>query len=287
MREDFLQDRAEDGKMAYYFSYPFVRYALAAVLLISLCSALLGVSLVLRRYSMIGDGLSHVAFGAMAVGVVASVSNTMLVTMPLTILAAVLILRAGHKHGDSSVAVISVSALAVGYLLLSAFGTSANISGDVCSSLFGSATILTLSLSDVWVCIGLCAAVILFFVLFYNKLFAVTFDEDFARACGVNTELYNLALAVITAVVIVVAMKLVGALLISALIVFPALSAMSLFKSFFRVTVASCIISVVCAVAGVLISLAASTPVGPTVVVCDLVVFIIFNILGKTVFTYN
>lgn len=274
--------------MAYYFSYPFVRYAFAAVLLISLCSALLGVSLVLRRYSMIGDGLSHVAFGAMAVGVAASVSNTMLVTMPLTVIAAVLILRAGRtRRGDSAVAVLSVSALAVGYILLSVFGTSANISGDVCSSLFGSANILTLSMSDVWVCIGLCAAVILFFILFYYKLFAVTFDEDFARACGVNTGVYNLALAVITAVVIVVAMKLVGALLISALIVFPALSAMSLFKSFFRVTVASCIISAVCAAAGVLISLSASTPVGPTVVVCDLAVYIIFNLLGKTVFTYR
>ncbi len=268
-------------KIIYYFSYPFVRYALAAVVLISLCSALLGVSLVLRRYSMIGDGLSHVAFGAMAIGTVASVSNTMLITLPVTVLAAVVILCAKRMRGDASVAVLSVSALALGYLLLSVFKTSANISGDVCSSLFGSATVLTLTVSDVALCIALSAAVIAFFLLFYNKLFALTFDEDFARACGVNTELYNLALAVITAVVIVIAMKLVGALLISALIIFPALSAMSIFKSFKSVTLASCMIGVFGAFAGVMISLLASTPTGPTVVMCDLAVFLVLQIVRK------
>lgn len=268
-------------QLLYYFSYPFVRYALAAVVLISLCSALLGVSLVLRRYSMIGDGLSHVAFGAMAIGTVASVANTMLITLPITVLAAVVILRAKRMRGDASVAVLSVSALALGYLLLSVFKTSANISGDVCSSLFGSATVLTLTASDVALCIVLSAIVIAFFVLFYNQLFALTFDEDFARACGVNTELYNLALAVITAVVIVIAMKLIGALLISALIIFPALSAMSVFKSFKSVTLASCVIGVGCAFVGVMISLIASTPVGPTVVMCDLAVFLILQIVRK------
>lgn len=267
-------------KIIYYFSYPFVRYALAAVVFISLCSALLGVSLVLRRYSMIGDGLSHVAFGAMAIGAVVSASNTMLITLPVTVLAAVVILRAKHMRGDAAVALLSVSALALGYLLLSVFNTSANISGDVCSSLFGSSSVLTLTFSDVVLCIALSAVVIAFFILFYNKLFAVTFDEDFARSCGINTELYNLALAVITAVVIVIAMKLIGALLISALIIFPALTAMSIFKSFKGVTLASCIIGVVCAFTGVIISVIASVPIGPTVVMCDLAVFLVVWVVG-------
>lgn len=268
-------------KLASYFQYDFVRYALIAGVLIALCAALLGVSLVLRRYSLIGDGLSHVTFGAMTVAMIFSVTP-MYVSLPVTILAAVLLLR-GNKAklgGDSAVAVISVSSLAIGYLLLNVFSKkTTNLSGDVCSILFGSTSILTLKKSDVVTCAVLAAAVIIIFAVFYNKIFAVTFDETFARAAGTKTSLYNLILAVTTAVVIVLSVNLVGALLISALIVFPALCSMRLFKSFRAVMLGAAVLSVFCAVAGILVSIVFSTPVGSTIVACELAVFIICIII--------
>ncbi len=271
------------NELLQYLSYPFVRYALIVGVLIAFCSALLGVTLVLKRYSMIGDGLSHVAFGALAIATVLRISSSMLLVFPVTALAAVLLLRVGQNtkiKGDAAIAMISVGALALGYLLLNVFSASANISGDVCATLFGSTSILTLSKTDVWVCIGMSAVVIAVYLFCYNRIFSITFDESFAAASGMKTGVYNLILAVITAMVIVLAMNLVGALLISALIIFPALSAMRVFRSFRSVTVAAVVISVICAVVGILASCLASTPVGATVVTVDLVVFLIFSAVG-------
>ena len=223
------------AKLALYWTYPFVRYALVVGVLIAFCSSLLGVTLVLKRFSFIGDGLSHVAFGAMAIAGVLQISNEMPLVMVITVLSAVLLLRTGQNtkiQGDAAMAMISTGALAVGYLLMNLFSTSSNLSGDVCSTLFGSTSILTLSRSEVWLCVGMSALVVALFFLFYNKIFAVTFDEAFAKAAGTQVELYNLLIAVVVAIVIVLAMNLVGSLLISALIIFPALSAMQLFRSF-------------------------------------------------------
>lgn len=266
-----------------YLSYSFVRYALIAGVLISLCAALLGVSLVLKRYSMIGDGLSHVAFGAMSIAAVLSLAP-MTVAMPVTIVAAVVLLGLnsnGKIKGDAAIAMISVGALALGYLLLNVFQTASNVSGDVCSTLFGSTSILTLSVSDIWLCVGLTILVILTFVIFYHKIFAVTFDEEFARATGTNVRTYNILIAVVTAVVIVLAMNLVGALLISALIIFPALSAMRVFKSFRAVMASAAVISVLCSVLGILASVIYGTPVGSTIVAADIVVFAAFSLAGR------
>ncbi len=266
-----------------YLSYPMVRYALIVGVLISLCASLLGVTLVLKRFSFIGDGLSHVAFGATAVAAVLGLTNDMFFVLPVTILCAVLLLRTGQNaklSGDAAIAMLSVGALAVGYLLLNLFSASANVAGDVCSTLFGSTAILTLTKGEVWLSIALSAAVVLVFVLFYNRIFAITFDERFARAVGTKTDAYNLGLSVLIAVIIVLAMKLVGALLISALVVFPALSAMRVFKSFRAVTVCAGAISVLGAVAGLVISILAGTPVGATIVVVDLAVFLVFSVIG-------
>lgn len=270
-------------KITSYFSYPFVQYALIAGVLIALCAALLGVSLVLKRYSMIGDGLSHVAFGAMAVATVCGLAP-MTVTLPITIVAAVILLRitgSSKIKGDAAIAMISVGALALGYLLLNIFSASANVSGDVCTTLFGSTSILTLSQTDVILCAVLALIVILVFVLFYHKIFAVTFDEGFASATGTNAKAYNTLIAVITAVVIVLAMKLVGALLISALIIFPALSAMRIFKNFFSVIISSAIISVLCAVIGIFIAILYGTPVGSTIVAANIAIFLISMAIGQ------
>ena len=264
-------------KLQLYFSFPFVRYALIVGVLIALCSSLLGVTLVLKRFSFIGDGLSHVAFGAMAVAAVVGLTNEMYIVMPVTIVCAVLLLKTGQNakiKGDASVAMISVGALAVGYLLMNVFPTTSNISADVCTSLFGSMSILTLSQTKVWLCLALSIVVVLIFIFFYNKIFAVTFDENFANATGTKANAYNLLIAVIIAVVIVLAMNLVGSLLISALIIFPALSAMRVFKNFKAVTICSAVISVACALLGILASIIWGTPVGPTIVVADIAIFL-------------
>lgn len=269
--------------LSHYLSYDFVKYALIAGVLVSLCAALLGVTLVLKRYSMIGDGLSHVAFGATAVAAVMQVTP-MYFTLPVTVIAAILLLRTGQNSkikGDAAIAMISVGALALGYMLMNLFSTTANVSGDVCTTLFGSTSILTLSKSDVYTCLILAAVVILAYILFYNKLFAVTFDENFATATGTNSNLYNLALAVITGVVIVIAMNLVGALLISALVIFPALSAMRIFKSFRSVTICSAIIAMICSLLGIFASIMFDTPVGATIVCADVIVFAVSCIAGR------
>lgn len=263
-------------KLALYWTFPFVRYALAVGILIALCSSLLGVTLVLKRFSFIGDGLSHVAFGAMSIAAILQIKNEMSLVMVITVICAILLLRTGQNakiKGDSAIAMISVGSLALGYLMMNLFGTSSNLSGDVCSTLFGSTSILTLSQSEVWLCAAISLAVIAIYVFFYNKIFAVTFDENFAKATGVRAERYNLLIAVVIAVIIVLAMNLVGSLLISALIIFPALSAMRLCKSFLSVTVFSAVVSVLCAAVGILISILAGTPVGSTIVAVQIVIF--------------
>ncbi len=267
-----------------YLQYPFVKYALITGTLIALCSSLLGVTLVLRHFSFIGDGLSHVAFGAMSVAMIAGLSNEMLLTLPVTVFSAILLLRSGQNtkiKGDAAIAMISVGALAFGYLIINLFSSSANISGDVCSTLFGSTSILTLTIKDVLLCIILSIFVVAIFIIFYNKIFAVTFDEDFAKAVGTKTDNYNLLIAVVIAIIIALAMNLVGSLLISALIVFPALSAMRLFNNFKSVTICSACISVACAFLGMIISILAGTPVGSTIVGADVVAFICCYIIGK------
>ncbi|MBO7401749.1 MAG: metal ABC transporter permease [Lachnospiraceae bacterium] len=270
-------------KLINYLQFPFVRYALIVGVLIALCSSLLGVTLVLRRFSFIGDGLSHVAFGATAIAAVAGLSNNFAIVLPVTVVSAIILLHTGRNtkiKGDAAIAMISVGALAFGYLLMNIFSTSANVSGDVCSTLFGSVSILTLTKDEVILCIVLSVLVMLVFVLFYNKIFAITFDESFSRATGMKTGAYNLLVAVITAVIIVLAMNLVGSLLISALVIFPALSAMRLFTSFKSVTVFSAIISVICAFLGIVISILAGTPTGSTIVAVDVAAFAICWLTG-------
>ncbi|MBQ1300481.1 MAG: metal ABC transporter permease [Erysipelotrichaceae bacterium] len=267
-----------------YLSYPFVRYAFIAGILIALCSSLLGVILVLKRYSYIGDGLSHVAFGAMSVALVLDlVKEKMFIILPVTIITAVLLLRHGQKariNGDARIAMLSVGSLALGYLLMNVFKVSSNVSADVCTTLFGSTSILTLTKGEVWLCSILSLLVVVLFVLMYSRIFAVTFDETFAQATGTRTDIYNLVLAIVIAVIIVLSMNLVGSLLISALVIFPAVTAMQLFKSFRNVTIASALISVVCACCGLMVAVFRGTPVGSTIVVADLVVFVIFYIIG-------
>ncbi|MDY6398203.1 MAG: metal ABC transporter permease [Treponema sp.] len=268
----------------FHLNFPFVQRAFVVGILVALCSSLLGVTLVLKRFSFIGDGLSHVAFGAMSVAAVLNLTNNMYLVLPVTVVAAILLLRTGKNtkiQGDAAVAMISVASLALGYLIMNIFKPSNNLSGDVCTTLFGSYSILTLTPGEVWLCVGLSLAVIAAFFIFYNKIFAVTFDEAFAQAVGTHASVYNLVIAIIIAVIIVLAMNLVGSLLISALVIFPALSAMRVFKSFKSVTICSVIISVTCALAGLLISVPAGTPVGSTIVAADLLAFISFYIVGK------
>ena len=271
-------------KLLFYWNYPFVRYALAVGVLIALCSSLLGVTLVLKRFSFIGDGLSHVAFGAMSVASVMKLTDDIPLTLGITVVSAILLLRTGQHtkiKGDAAIAMISVGALAVGYLLMNLFSTSANLSGDVCSTLFGSTSILTLTQTEVWLCAGLSVLVAAVFVLFYNKIFAVTFDEDYSKAVGTKAEVYNLVIAVTVAVVIVLAMNLVGSLLISALVIFPAISAMRVYQNFRAVTIFSAALSVVCAVLGILVSILGGTPVGSTIVAVNITAFLLFSAVGR------
>jgi zinc transport system permease protein len=270
-------------KLVLYFQYPFVQRAMIAGVLIALCSSLLGVPLVLKRFSFIGDGLSHVAFGALAIASVLKLTNQMILIMPVTIVTAILLLKTGKNRkimGDASLAMISVGALGIGYIVMNKFSTSGNVSSDVCSTLFGSTSILTLSDFDLWMCVIMSVVVVLVFALFYNKIFAVTFDADFASATGTRANAYNLLTAVITAVIIVLAMNLVGSLLISALVVFPALSAMRLFRRFRSVVVCAAVLSVLSSAVGIVASILLSTPVGSTIVLMQIGVFLVFFIIG-------
>ena len=270
-------------QLSLYFQFPFVRYALIVGLLIALCSSLLGVTLVLKRYSFIGTGLSNVAFGATAIAAAMSLSNNIFLVLPVTIVSAVFLLRSGQNvkvKGDAALAMISVGSLAIGYLIMNIYTQSANLAADVCTVLFGSTSILTLTMTEVWFSVVLSVLVVAVFLLFYHKIFAVTFDEEFAAATGVRARLYNLILSVVIAVVIVLALNLVGALLISALVIFPPMSAMRVFKSFKSVIICSVIVSVTCAALGILISIVAGTPVGATIVAVDIAGFVLFSAAG-------
>lgn len=272
------------SKLQFYLEFPFVQYALVVGTLIALCSSLLGVTLVLKRFSYIGDGLSHVAFGATAIATIFQLTDNIIIVMPVTILAAVLLLSKGRNtniKGDAAIAMLSVGSLAIGYLLLNLFSNSANLSGDVCSTLFGSTSILTLSENEVKICIVMSGFVVFIFILFYNKIFTVTFDENFAKATGIKAERYNLLIAIVIAVIIVLSMNLVGSLLISALIIFPALSSMRIIQNFKGVVICSGIISVICALVGMIVSILISTPVGSTIVVADIIVFILSCVSSK------
>ncbi len=272
--------------MSMYLQHPFVIYAIIVGLLIALCSSLIGVTLVLKRFSFIGDGLSHVAFGAMTVATVMNLSNNMILTMPVTIVCAIILLKSGQHakiKGDAAIAMLSVASLAFGYLLMNIFAKSSNLSGDVCSTLFGSTSILTLTKDEVVFCSVMSLAIVVAFLFLYHKIFDVTFDEEFAKAVGTNTDFYNLIIAIIIAIIIVLGMRLVGALLISALIIFPALSAMRVFHTFLSVTVCSVILSVICATVGLIISICAGTPVGSTIVAADVCAFAGFYVAGLVV----
>lgn len=269
-----------------YFQYPFVRYAMIVGVLVALCSSLLGVTLVLKRFSFIGDGLSHVAFLAMAVSAVFQWTNNMPLILAVTIFSAIVVLCMGETtllKGDAAIAMISVTSLALGYLFMNMFSSSSNISGDVCTTLFGSTSILTLSTQQVILSSILSIIVVIIYILFYNKIFALTFDEDFSRAIGVNVSFYNFAIAVIIAVIIVLAMNLVGSLLTSALIIFPALSTMRLYKSFKAVVISSAVLSVLCAGIGIIVSILAGTPVGSTIVGIEIIAYAMCVIVGKVV----
>lgn len=274
--------------LAEYLSHTFVRNALIVATLIALCASLLGTTIVLKRLSFIGDGLSHVAFGALCVATVLSISDKMFLVLPVTVLVAVILMGGSDNKrikGDAAIAMLSVGALAFGYLLLNIFpnAKTGNVSGDVCSTLFGSTSILTLSTSDVIMCIVLSVSVVLFFAVFYNRIFSVTFDENFASATGIRCNLYRLLISVIIAVVIVLSMQLVGSLLISALIVFPVLSAERIFRSFFSVVISSGVIGIFCAFTGIIASILFSTPVGATVVCVNVLVFAICVLAGRII----
>ncbi len=272
------------AKLIMYLQYPFVRYAIIVGVLVALCSSLLGVTLVLKRFSFIGDGLSHVAFGGMAIASVLKMSNEMILVLPFTIVSAILLLKTGKNtkiKGDAAIAMISVGALAFGYLVMNLNPNSSNISGDVCTTLFGSTSILTLNKTEVWLSIILSLIVVVLFIIFYNKIFAITFDEDFSKTTGINVDRYNLLIAVVVAIIIVLAMNLVGSLLISALVIFPALSAMCVFKNFKMVTIASAVISVIAALVGMSVSIISSSPVGSTIVAINVIVFVVCYIIGR------
>ena len=262
------------------FSYSFITRALIVGTLVALCAALLGVSLVLKRYSMIGDGLSHVGFGALSVSLALGLAPLQ-VSLPVVTLTAFLLLRLSERSvikGDAAIALISSSAIAVGVIVVS-LTTGMNV--DVYNYMFGS--ILAMSESDVVLSVGVSVVVLVLYLLFYNKIFAVTFDENFARATGIKAGRYNMLIALLTAMVIVVGMRMMGALLISSLIIFPALTSMRLFKSFRGVVISSAILSVVCYFIGILISFIGSVPVGAAIVIVNLAAFCVFSVLKRVI----
>jgi zinc transport system permease protein len=266
-----------------YLAFPFVQKALVAGLLVALAAALLGVTLVLRRLSYIGDSLSHVAFGTMAVAGALNFSDRLALSLPITAVCAVALLRSGRGakiRGDAALAMLSVGAMALGYLLMNLYPGSSNVAGDVCSTLFGSTSILTLSASDVWLCAALSAAVAIFFAFFRHRIFEVVFDPEFARASGTRVGAWETALATLSSVVIVLSMRLVGTLLISALLVFPAVGAMRVCRSFRAVLGCAAAVGVLCAAIGIVVSILAGTPVGSTVVAADIAAFILLATIG-------
>ena len=260
-----------------YFQYPFVRYALIVGVLIALCSSLLGVTLVLKRFSFIGDGLSHVGFGAMAIAAAMNAAP-LTIAIPVVIVAAILLLRISGNakiKGDAAIALISTTSLAVGVMVIS---LTTGMNTDVYNYMFGS--ILAMSAEDVKLSLVLSVFVLILFIVFYHKIFAITFDETFARATGVKAGVYNTLIAVLTAVTIVLGMRMMGALLISSLIIFPALTSMRVCRTFKSVIINAAVISVVCLIAGVTLSYVAATPAGASVVLANLVMMVLYTVVG-------
>ena len=269
------------AKIGEYFEYPFVRNALFVSVLIAVCAAILGVFLVLRRYSALGDGLSHVAFSAAALAATLGIFDTQLV-LPVTVIAAIFILRLSPEKrasGDAVIAAVSVGALAIGYTVLSLGGGEANIGGDVCTALFGSSAILSVDTFEVIFVLAMTLILAALAVIYRYKLLSVTFDERFAKATGTKTGVYDTAIAVVCALVIVVGMKLSGALLISALALFPALCAMKLTRSFSRVLLISAVVGGLSAAAGVLLSILLETPVGATIAAVDIIIYLVISLV--------
>lgn len=259
--------------LAELFSYPFIVRAVVVGILVSLCASLLGVSLVLKRYSMIGDGLSHVGFGSLAVATAMNVAP-LSVSVPVVVIAAFLLLRLQENSrikGDAAIALISTSSLATGVIVIS---LTTGMNTDVCNYMFGS--ILAMSKDDVSLSIVLSVAVLILFAVFYNKIFAVTFDETFAKAVGTKTDFFNMLLALLTAVTVVLGMRMMGVLLISSLIIFPALTSMRLCRKFFTVTVNSAVVSVICFFAGIVISYQYATPTGASIVMVNIAAFCVY-----------
>lgn len=266
------------------FMISLVVRALVVGFLVSLCSSLLGVSLVLKRFSMIGDGLSHVGFGAVAIAAALNMSEMKLVfSIPIVIITAFFLLKTGNRSkvkGDSAIAIVSTGAVALGSLL---YNMSGQRSTDICNSLFGSASLFTIGDIDLILSVVLSIGIILLFLLFYTKIFAVTFDENFSKATGLNTNLYNTLIAVFTAVTVVLGMNMMGSLMISALIVFPAMTAMRVFKTFRGVLISSVIISLVCFVIGFFAACLLGWQTGACVVTVNLIAFILFHFAGKSI----
>jgi zinc transport system permease protein len=262
------------------FSYDFIQRAFIGGVLVSLCAALLGVSLVLKRYSMIGDGLSHVSFGALSIAIACGFAP-MQFAIPVVIVAAFLLLRLAEKgrmQSDAAIAMVSASALAIGVIVTS---VTTGLSTDIYSYMFGS--ILAMSKNDVWLCVALSVVVLIMYVICYHKIFAVTFDESFAKAAGVKVGTYNTLISVFTAVAVVMGIKMMGAMLISSLIVFPALTSMRIFKSFMGVTACSAILAVVNFTIGLICSYGFSIPAGASIVVASLIMFIVFSIVSVVI----
>lgn len=260
-------------------SYGFIQRAVLVGTLISLCASLLGVSLVLKRYSMIGDGLSHVGFGIITIATALGMTSPLWISIPVVMITAIILLKIGNSRtvkSDSAIAIISSSSLAIGVAVVS---LTTGMNTDTCNFMFGS--ILAMSQSDVYLSIIVSIIVFILFVIFYRKLFIVTFDEDFAKASGLKTSRYTNLIAVLTAIVIVVGMRMMGTMLISSIIIFPALSSMKLFKTFKKVVISSGIISVVCFLLGIYFSYFLNISTGAMIVIVNLIVFIIFTILSK------
>ena len=266
-----------------YLSYSFVQYAIVVGVLTALCAGLVGVPLVLKRYSMMGVGLSNVSFAGVIIGAIIGVSNTLLIVLPLTILVAILLLASNRNSkikGDAAIAMISVGTLALGYFLMNTFPVSANFAGDVCVALFGNDALVALTTVDIWLSIGMVIMVLLFYIILYNRIFATTFDPDFAKATGLRAKVYEILIATVIAIVVALSMRLVGSLLTAALIIFPALSAMRVLKDFKMVVICSGLIAVVCAFLGMLVSIMWGTPVGATIVLANIVIFLVMFAVG-------
>ena len=263
--------------LIYYFSnYPFIINAFIVAILTSICSSLLGMNLVLKRLAYIGDSLSHTAFGFMCMGSIISLNDNMIfVTISMIIVTIIIIKYSNKIKGDSLLALFSVSALGIGYFIMNVFNTSSNISGDVCTVLFGSSSILTLRSTDLYISIVLSIIIIIIYILYYNYFFVLSFDDNFSKVSGVNIDIYNNIFAIVLAIIIVLSIKLVGSLLISALIVFPALTCMNIFNSYFKATIGCIVFSLISTIIGMLIAILYGTPIGSTIIIINLFIYIL------------